>query len=164
VDARIITSTNRNLEDEISEGRFREDLFFRLSVFPIIIPPLRERKADIPLLAEFFTHKCSKVHRKNIRHIPAQTMKSLENYGWPGNVRELMNVIERAVIVTQGPNSSLPRTQRPLCQTREGGGNREYGKAGLQRAQWSGTPAYPRNAPGSGVEDRGAGGARSAWT
>ena len=107
VDSRIITSTNRDLEDEISEGRFREDLFFRLSVFPIVIPPLRERKADIPLLVEFFTHKCSKVHRKNIRHIPAQTMKSLESYGWPGNVRELMNVIERAVIVTQGTELQL---------------------------------------------------------
>ena len=102
VDVRIIASTNRLLEDEIKKGRFRQDLYYRLSVFPITIPPLRQRKEDIPLLVEFFTERFSKRHNRDIKKIPKDIMKDLENYGWPGNIRELMNIIERAVIVSDG--------------------------------------------------------------
>ena len=107
VDVRIIASTNRNLEEEINKGRFRKDLFYRLNVFPVTIPPLRERREDIPLLVRFYTERFSKSHGKDIKKIPTNTMKVLENYSWPGNVRELINVIERAVIVSAGPELRL---------------------------------------------------------
>jgi transcriptional regulator with GAF, ATPase, and Fis domain len=107
VDVRIIASTNRNLEEEIKRGQFRKDLFYRLNVFPVTIPPLRERREDIPLLVKFYTERFSKRHGKDIRKIPMNTMRVLENYSWPGNVRELINVIERAVIVSTGPELRL---------------------------------------------------------
>jgi len=107
VDVRIIASTNRHLEEEIKKGRFRNDLFYRLNVFPVTIPPLRQRKEDIPLLVKFFAHRLSKRHGKGITKVPNNTMKALENYSWPGNVRELINVIERAVIVSDGPELRL---------------------------------------------------------
>jgi transcriptional regulator with GAF, ATPase, and Fis domain len=107
VDVRIITSTNRNLDEEIKQGRFRKDLFYRLNVFPVSIPPLRERREDIPFLVKFYIERFSKIHGKDIKKIPTQTMKVLENYSWPGNVRELINVIERAVIVSAGPELHL---------------------------------------------------------
>jgi len=107
VDVRIIASTNRNLEEEIQKGQFRKDLFYRLNVFPVTIPPLRQRREDIPLLVKFYADRFGKSHRKPIKMIPANTMKALEEYAWPGNVRELMNVIERAVIVSEGPELRL---------------------------------------------------------
>jgi formate hydrogenlyase transcriptional activator len=107
VDVRIIASTNRNLEEEIKNGRFRQDLFFRLNVFPITIPPLRQRKEDIPLLVTHLTNKFSKDFGKNIKRIPRKTIRLLEEYCWPGNVRELINVIERAVIVSMGSELRL---------------------------------------------------------
>jgi transcriptional regulator with GAF, ATPase, and Fis domain/CHASE2 domain-containing sensor protein len=107
VDVRIIASTNRNLEEEIKKGRFRMDLFYRLSVFPVTIPPLRERREDIPLLVKFYADRLSKSHGKGIKKIPTNTMKVLENYFWPGNVRELINVVERGVIVSVGPELQL---------------------------------------------------------
>lgn len=105
VNVRIIASTNRNLEQEIKAGRFREDLYYRLHVFPITIPPLRKRKDDIPLLVNFFVAHFNKKHAKRIQSVPQEIMHALEAYSWPGNVRELMNVIERAVITS--PNSVL---------------------------------------------------------
>ncbi len=107
VDIRVIASTNRDLEEEISKGRFRRDLYYRLNVFPINIPPLRDRKEDIPLLAEFYAEKFCKSYRKDTLRIPADTMEALVNYAWPGNVRELINIIERAVIVCDGPELRL---------------------------------------------------------
>ena len=103
VDVRIIASTNRHLEEEVRNGRFREDLFYRLNVFPVTIPPLRQRKEDIPLLVKFYTEKFCRSHGKEIRRIPTGTMELLKEYSWPGNVRELINVIERAVILSAGP-------------------------------------------------------------
>jgi len=103
VDVRVIASTNRQLEDEVKAGRFRKDLFYRLNVFPITIPPLRQRKEDIPLLANFYVHKFSKNYGKNIKRIPKEVMTAFEHYAWPGNVRELINIVERAVIVSDGP-------------------------------------------------------------
>ena len=103
VDVRIIASTNKNLEEEIEKGRFRKDLFYRLNVFSITIPPLRERKQDIPLIVKFYAEKFGKIHGKGTQEVAENTMKALENYSWAGNVRELINAIERAVIMSDGP-------------------------------------------------------------
>jgi transcriptional regulator with GAF, ATPase, and Fis domain len=99
---RIIAASNRNLEAEIRAGRFREDLFYRLSVFPITIPPLRQRAEDIPLLVNHLVAKLNKKLNKSIETVSKETLSTLQDYGWPGNVRELESVIERAVITTQG--------------------------------------------------------------
>ena len=102
VDTRIIAATNRDLQSMVEEKRFREDLFFRLSVFPIPIPPLRSRPRDIPLLARFFVDKfCAQLHRPGLELGPA-AIEAMEAYDWPGNVRELQNTIERAVILAEG--------------------------------------------------------------
>ena len=102
IDVRIITATNRNLDNEIREGRFRQDLWYRLNVFPITLPPLRQRSGDIPLLVNEFVNRFSKKIGKVITKIPDNTMKALVKYSWPGNIRELQNVIERAVINSPG--------------------------------------------------------------
>jgi len=101
-DVRIIAATNRNLELEIKNGRFREDLFYRLNVFPITIPPLRQRKEDISLLVKHFVAKFNKKIGKNIETVSTEILNNLQDYHWPGNVRELESVIERAVIISQG--------------------------------------------------------------
>jgi len=102
VNVRIIAASNRNLEEEIKQGRFREDLFYRLNVFPITIPPLRQRTDDIPLLVNHFIAKFNKKMGKKIEAVSKETMNALQGYHWPGNVRELESVIERAVITSQG--------------------------------------------------------------
>jgi DNA-binding NtrC family response regulator len=101
-DVRIIAATNRNLADEIRNGRFREDLYYRLNVFPITLPPLRERKEDIPLLVDHFVAKFNKKIGKKIETVSKETMDKLQQHQWPGNVRELESVIERAAIISQG--------------------------------------------------------------
>jgi transcriptional regulator with GAF, ATPase, and Fis domain len=101
-DVRVIAATNRNLEQEIRTGRFREDLYYRLNVFPITMPPLRERSEDIPLLVDFFLAKFNKKIGRGITTVPKEAMRALQQYHWPGNVRELESVIERAVITSQG--------------------------------------------------------------
>jgi len=101
VDVRVIAATNRNLEEEIRTGRFRQDLFYRLSVYPLSMPSLRERPDDIPLLVRSFVQKFGKKLGKQFETIPQKTMNALQQYSWPGNIRELENVIERAVITTQ---------------------------------------------------------------
>jgi PAS domain S-box-containing protein len=103
VDVRIIATTNRNLEEEVRKGRFRQDLYYRLNVFPITVPPLRQRKDDIPLMVQAFVERYSKKMGKQITSIPKETMTELQNYPWPGNVRELESIIERAVILCSGP-------------------------------------------------------------
>ena len=107
VDVRVIAATNRDLEEEVRQGRFREDLFYRLNVFPITVPPLRQRAEDIFLLARFFVEKASKRLGKSIEQIPESVMQKLQDYSWPGNVRELENVIERAVLNSSGPRLRL---------------------------------------------------------
>lgn len=99
-DVRIITATNKILYDEIEKGRFREDLFYRLNVFPISVLPLRERKEDIPVLIEHFVNKYSKKFNKGIKVIPKDFINRLTNYNWPGNIRELENIVERAIITS----------------------------------------------------------------
>ncbi len=128
VDVRIVATTNRNLEEEVRKGRFRQDLFYRLNVFPITVPPLRQRKEDIPLLVQTFIERYARKLGKQITSIQKETMKVLQDYPWPGNVRELESVIERAVILCPGPVlqladkleiSSLPlsSTMRTLEET-----------------------------------------------
>jgi len=107
VDVRIIASTNRNLDEEIRNGRFRKDLFYRLNAFPVTLPPLRQRREDILLLVKFFADRFGKGFGKRIEKISEEAMKAFQEYGWPGNVRELINVIERAVIVTHGSELRL---------------------------------------------------------
>jgi transcriptional regulator with GAF, ATPase, and Fis domain len=102
VNVRIIAATNRNLKREIERGAFREDLWYRLNVFPITVPPLRQRRDDIPLLVEHFVTNYANKFGKTITSITPQTMQKLREHAWPGNVRELANVIERAAIYTQG--------------------------------------------------------------
>ncbi len=102
VDVRIIAATNRNLKLEVEQGTFREDLWYRLNVYPITMPPLRQRKEDIPLLVEHFVATYAKKSNKTISSVSPRAMQILQGHSWPGNVRELANVIERAVIHTQG--------------------------------------------------------------
>jgi Nif-specific regulatory protein len=118
---RLLTATNRNLEQAISEGAFREDLYYRLNVFSIFVPPLRERKDDILLMADHFSEKFATEHRKPIKRISTPAIDMLASYHWPGNVRELENAIERAVLVCEGQvihSYHLP----PTLQTAEASG------------------------------------------
>jgi formate hydrogenlyase transcriptional activator len=103
VDVRIVATTNRNLEEEVRKGRFRQDLYYRLNVFPITVPPLRQRKEDIPLLVQAFIERYARKLGKQITSIQKETMKALQDYPWPGNVREMESIIERAVILCPGP-------------------------------------------------------------
>jgi len=102
VDVRLIAATNRDLPAAVAQGTFRQDLFYRLNVFPIAVPPLRERGEDIPLLVQYFAGRFAKTTGKNIRKIGKQTLEHLRAYHWPGNIRELQNVIERAIILSEG--------------------------------------------------------------
>jgi formate hydrogenlyase transcriptional activator len=101
IDVRVIAATNRDLTAAVAAETFRQDLFYRLNVFPIPIPPLRERVEDIPVLLEYFVGRFAKSSGKSIRHIGKDTLEMLRKYGWPGNIRELQNVVERAVILTE---------------------------------------------------------------
>ncbi len=103
VDVRIIAATNRNLRQMVDEGKFRSDLYYRLNVFPVTVPSLRERREDIPLLIRFFTQRYSRKLNRTIEEIPAATLEALTRYDWPGNIRELQNVVERSVILSRGP-------------------------------------------------------------
>ncbi len=102
VDVRVIAATNKDLEEEVKKGRFRSDLFYRLNIFPIYVPPLRERGPDILLLADFFVNNYSKIFKKEIKRISTTAIDMLMSYHWPGNVRELENCIERAVLIAEG--------------------------------------------------------------
>ncbi|HKR85375.1 MAG TPA: sigma 54-interacting transcriptional regulator, partial [Terriglobales bacterium] len=108
VNVRLVAATNRNLEKMIEERQFRSDLYYRLNVFPIRIPPLRERHDDIPLLIRYFADKFARQMQKRIESIPADTMSRLQQWHWPGNVRELENLIERAVILSNGSVLQVP--------------------------------------------------------
>jgi DNA-binding NtrC family response regulator len=107
VDVRIIAATNRNLEAAVKEGRFREDLYYRINVVPIVLPPLRSRKEDVPALTHFFMQRFSNEANKNFTEISQEAMEALIGYDWPGNVRELANVIERSVVLGQPPTIQI---------------------------------------------------------
>src|SRR5437867_4235157 len=119
VNVRLVAATNRNLEKMVADREFRSDLFYRLNVFPIRIPPLRERREDIPLLVSYFVQKFAKEMQKKIGTIPTATMKGLAAWEWPGNIRELENFIERAVILTRGESLQAPLSElrKPTADT-----------------------------------------------
>lgn len=127
VDVRIIAATNRNLEKEVAEGRFRMDLYYRLNVFPLLLPPLRERKEDIPLLANFFIDRFAKKNGKRIEPLSEEQIDQLRQHTWPGNIRELSNCIERAVLMTNKtrmeqlsiPNAATSSSSSQEVQTLE---------------------------------------------
>ena len=115
VDVRIIAATNRNLKAMVAENKFRADLYYRLDVFPLAVPPLRARREDIPLLIRYFTQKHAERMGRKIERIPAEQMEALINYDWPGNIRELQNIIERSLILTNGPEL---RVAMPDCSAK----------------------------------------------
>jgi len=122
VDVRVVSATHRDLERLIADGKFREDLYYRLNVFPITLPPLRERQSDIPMLAEHFAQKYAPGSGKPVRGLDASALAALAGYPWPGNVRELENVIERALILARGPDitgADLEFTRRPTAAPAE---------------------------------------------
>lgn len=121
IDCRVIAATNRDLVDEIEAGRFREDLYYRLNVIPIFLPPLRDRKDDIPALVQFFTAKYANENRRPVPQVAHDALALLQSYSWPGNVRELQNYIERAVVFCRGPIITpelLPSHVRGLAPVR----------------------------------------------
>ena len=139
VDVRVIAATNRNLQESIQKAEFRSDLFYRLNVFPIDVPPLRERRSDIPQLAMFFLARFSKKLGKDIRGIPQVTMDRLVSYSWPGNVRELQNIIERAAILSQSSVLELEPDVVPVLTP-------VAGSAGTDRASEA-APSAGQQAP-----------------
>ena len=142
VDVRIIAATNRDLQAEVQKGAFREDLWYRLNIFPITMPPLRDRLDDIPLLVNFYVDRISRRLGKVIKVIPAGVMDALRQYHWPGNVRELENVLERAVINSSGPKLRLvdelkkPRKDGPRADQTLEKVERDYIKRVLKQTGW----------------------------
>src|SRR5271157_2479634 len=131
VDVRIIAATHRNLTSAVREGRFREDLYYRLNVFPITVPPLRERREDIPLLIQAFVDQLSGTMGKRIEEVDPETMDELVAYRWPGNVRELRNLVERAMIMANGPTL---RIHPPTTESSEGDTDTGTGLAEVERS------------------------------
>jgi formate hydrogenlyase transcriptional activator len=111
VDVRVVAATNADLVKKVADKQFREDLYYRLNVFPIVIPPLRERQEDIPLLARHLVQKYAQRIKKPIDMIPAKAMAALTEYHWPGNIRELENFIERSVILSRGTELQIPLSE-----------------------------------------------------
>src|SRR5262249_21495775 len=111
VDVRLVTATNRDLAEMTANGQFRSDLFYRLNVFPVVLPPLRERRDDIPRLVRHFAHKVARRMGRRIETIPAEVMDALVQSPWPGNIRELENVVERAVILSPGTALQVNRNE-----------------------------------------------------
>ncbi|HEX6626535.1 MAG TPA: sigma 54-interacting transcriptional regulator [Gemmatimonadaceae bacterium] len=123
VDVRVLAATNRDLEAAVERGTFREDLYYRLNVFPIRMPPLRERVEDIPILVEYLVDRYAKQLGKSIRNIEKHTLQLLQNYDWPGNVRELQNVIERAVVLVDGETFNIDASWLPNRLSKSSNGN-----------------------------------------
>jgi formate hydrogenlyase transcriptional activator len=143
VDVRVITATNQDLSQMVQERRFRADLYYRLNVFPMILPPLRERRSDIRLLALHFAQKFARQQGKVIGTIPEDVIAALEHHGWPGNIRELQNVIERGVVMTAGPILTRQTTahltqpaQRPVSIRTLAEAERAHITAALRETNW----------------------------
>jgi formate hydrogenlyase transcriptional activator len=144
-DTRLVAATNRDLREMVVQRKFREDLFYRLNVFPILVPALRERLEDIPLLTNHFAQRFARQMNRTIETIPAETMAALTRYPWPGNIRELQNLIERAVILSRGPvlqvplqdldNRTTPRRDNGTEQTLEAA-DRAHILAILNETRW----------------------------
>jgi formate hydrogenlyase transcriptional activator len=134
-DARLIAATNRDLAALAEEQKFRQDLFYRLNVFPITVPPLRDRREDIPMLVRHFAQQFARRMKKNVETIPSETMEALTRYEWPGNIRELQNLIERAVILSTGPTLDVPADAlNPRRSTAVAGAKGERGAETLEDA------------------------------
>jgi DNA-binding NtrC family response regulator len=120
VDVRVIAATNRDLEEEVRQGKFREDLYYRLNVLPIPLPPLRDHPTDVPLLVKYYVDQFNREFRKQVRGATPEAMSALAAYSWPGNIRELRNVVERAMLFTEGPwlapDELLPGARRAITQ------------------------------------------------
>lgn len=143
VNVRLIAATNANLEQMVAEKRFRSDLYYRLNVFPILMPPLRERPEDIPLLVRYFTQKYARLMKKEIQTVPTEAISALTKYHWPGNIRELENFIERAVILSPGPELRVPLAElKPVAAVASNGATtlevaeREHISRVLQETNW----------------------------
>jgi len=138
VDVRVIASTNKDLEEEIAKGNFREDLFYRLNVIPFVVPPLRERKEDIPLFARYFLKEFASAYGRRPREITDDAIDVLMRYAWPGNVRELRNVVERLILLAEGEtvNREHVRLALPTYTSKTGDGG-----AGTNHSESSGTLA-----------------------
>jgi transcriptional regulator with PAS, ATPase and Fis domain len=136
VDVRIITATNRDLEKMVREGQFRDDLYYRLNVFQLVLPPLRERLEDLPVLADFFLKRYGEKNRRGVITLAPEALQAFRRYPWPGNIRELENVIERGVIVCQGnvlTREDLPAALQPQGEWLAAGGEGEPGLPELER-------------------------------
>jgi formate hydrogenlyase transcriptional activator len=129
LNVRVLAATNVDVEQAVKKGLFRSDLFYRLNVFPVRIPPLRERRDDIPVLARHFVKKYGERHRKTVTRIGSSTLKALASYDWPGNVRELEHMIERAVIVSQGPVLTIDELEQPAPDSSHGNAPRTLADA-----------------------------------
>jgi formate hydrogenlyase transcriptional activator len=138
----VVAATNRNLEEAAREGKFRSDLFFRLNVFPIRVPPLRERAEDIPILAEYWASRYARKVGKPVRAIEAAAMAALCAYSWPGNVRELQNVVERAVILARRDVLGLSDFELPSLVSQDA--RPGHGAAGDERQRIEGALAASR--------------------
>jgi len=114
VDVRLIAATHQDLAQMVESGSFRRDLFYRLNVFPVRVPPLRDRKDDIPNLVRYFTQKFARAMDRRIERIPGETMEFLVRWPWPGNIRELQNLVERSVILSPGPDLRVPMSEMIL--------------------------------------------------
>jgi formate hydrogenlyase transcriptional activator len=146
VDVRLVAATNRDLAQMVADGKFRSDLYYRLNVFPVVLPPLRDRRDDIPLLVRHFTHQFARRVGRRIETIPTEALDALTQYAWPGNIREMQNVIERAVILSPGPSLQIPLGDLPAAapQTRVPAGapvtlsdaEREHILGALRETDW----------------------------
>ncbi len=141
IDTRVIAATHRDLEKRIADGSFREDLFYRLNVFPIRVPPLRERTEDIPLLVWRFVNEFSATLGKRIDVVPLDNLVALQRHPWPGNIRQLRNVVERAMIINSGPRLTIPVPSRPVApiggrSERLADVEREHIENVLEAARW----------------------------
>jgi DNA-binding NtrC family response regulator len=140
VDVRIIAATHRNLEQRIEQNAFREDLFYRLNVFPIEVPPLRERADDIPSLLFHFVAQYSRAFNKTVESISEENLAALQRYSWPGNIRELRNVVERGMIVAKGPELVVTVPASPATVERTSlrleDVEREHIRTILERSRW----------------------------
>ena len=140
LDLRVIAATNRDLDQAVADGTFREDLYYRLNVFAIRVPPLRERAEDIPTLVWAFVDEFSKTMGKRLESISKEHMAALQRYPWPGNIRELRNVVERAVIVSTGPRLAIEppgaRAGRRQSSTQLADVEREHIRSVLQKTGW----------------------------
>jgi formate hydrogenlyase transcriptional activator len=143
VNVRLVAATNRDLNQMVAEKQFRSDLYYRLNVFPIVVPPLRERAADIPVLVRYFVQKYVRRMNKRIESIPSEAMNVLSQYSWPGNVRELENFIERAVILSQNSQLHVPVAELKVAKDIAPSGlttlkmaEREHIERALREANW----------------------------